>query len=56
MPLLNWPAGLSEEQLDQVISPRFKYYWAVTIPLTMLVLAIWAVWANATSRADAVEE
>ena len=44
MPLLNWTAGLSEHEKDLVINPRFKYYWIVTIPLTALVLAGWAIW------------
>jgi hypothetical protein len=37
MPFFNW------EQDDRpVIKDGFKYYWAIAIPLTLLVLAIWA--------------
>lgn len=37
MPLLQW-------QNDAVLSSRFWIYWAITIPLTCLVLLLWAVW------------
>lgn len=37
MPLLNWDGG------DLPVTKKvFKYYWAIAIPLTMLVLLIWA--------------
>jgi hypothetical protein len=36
MPVINWDA------VDNpVINKGFKYYWAVTVPLTLLVLASW---------------
>jgi len=37
MPLFNWDGG----DLP-VIKNGFKYYWAIAIPLTVLVLLIWA--------------
>jgi hypothetical protein len=36
MPLFNWDGG----DLP-VIKKGFKYYWAIAIPLTVLVLLIW---------------
>lgn len=38
MPLFNWDGnGLP------VIKDGFRYYWAIAIPLTVLVLAMWAI-------------
>jgi ABC-type microcin C transport system permease subunit YejB len=37
MPLFNWDGGDIP-----VIKKGFKYYWAIAIPLTVLVLLIWA--------------
>jgi len=37
MPFFNWQQG------DRpVIKNGFKYYWAIAIPLTLLVLGMWA--------------
>jgi hypothetical protein len=41
MPIVNSQA---EGQEGPVVSPRFWIYWAITIPVTLLVLAIWGVW------------
>lgn len=38
MPVFNWDGDGAP-----VIKPGFRYYWAVTIPLTILVLTIWAM-------------
>jgi hypothetical protein len=40
MPLLDWQA----EAGQPVISHRFWIYWAVTIPLTLLVVILWIGW------------
>ncbi|KAI9870322.1 MAG: hypothetical protein M1830_004380 [Pleopsidium flavum] len=37
MPLMQW-------QNDVVLTSRFWIYWAITIPLTFLVLLLWAIW------------
>jgi Mg2+ and Co2+ transporter CorA len=38
MPLYNW-----DDNTLPVIKDGFKYYWAITIPLTVLVLVLWAL-------------
>jgi hypothetical protein len=38
MPMFNWDGNGAP-----IIGAGFKYYWAVTIPLTILVLATWAM-------------
>lgn len=38
MPVFNWDGNGAP-----AIKPGFKYYWAVAIPLTILVLGIWAL-------------
>jgi hypothetical protein len=38
MPVFNWDGDGAP-----VIKSGFKYYWAVTIPLTILVLTAWAL-------------
>jgi ABC-type microcin C transport system permease subunit YejB len=38
MPVFNWDADGTP-----VVRRGFKYYWAITLPLTILVLATWAV-------------
>jgi len=38
LPLFNWDEGNFP-----VVKKGFKYYWAIAIPLTILVLVIWAV-------------
>lgn len=30
--------------------PRFWFYWAITVPLTLFTLAIWMVWEKAFNR------
>jgi hypothetical protein len=37
MPFFNWDSDGSP-----VVKAGFKYYWAVAIPLTVLVLVVWA--------------
>jgi hypothetical protein len=37
MPLFDWTSS-------SVINPSFWIYWAITIPATFLVLAIWRIW------------
>ena len=38
MPFFNW-----DDDGAPVIKSGFKYYWAVTMPLTILVLTTWAL-------------
>jgi len=50
MPVINWDAMDSP-----VMNKGFNYYWAVTLPLTLLVLASWGLamlfpWKKWTSR------
>lgn len=40
MSMFNWQASAN----DPVLSSRFWVYWAVTVPLTLLVLAVWLFW------------
>jgi len=40
MEMFNWQAP----QGASVVSSRFWIYWAITVPLTLLVFSIWTVW------------
>ena len=40
MPLFDWQASRD----SSIVSEHFWIYWAVTIPLTVVVIAIWFVW------------
>jgi uncharacterized membrane protein len=55
MPLLNWTANLTPEEASRVINPRFKYYWAVTLPLTAFVLTFWVVWNKYFAESEATQ-
>ncbi|MCJ1324670.1 hypothetical protein MMC10_001332 [Thelotrema lepadinum] len=44
VPVFNWDAGPDVS----VVTYRFWYYWATTLPLTALVLLIWAFWEPVT--------
>jgi len=41
MPLFNWDNGS-----HPVIKDSFRYYWAIAVPMTVLVLLLWglSVW------------
>ena len=41
MPLFNW-----DNSTHPVVKDSFKYYWAIAVPLTILVLFLWglSVW------------
>ena len=36
--------------------PQFWIYWAITIPLTLLILALWIVWLQSTTRKHEKED
>jgi hypothetical protein len=38
MPVFNW-----DETGTAIVKPGFKYYWAVSVPLTAIVLLSWAI-------------
>jgi hypothetical protein len=40
MPLFDWNTSSS----SSVLSDKFWVYWAVTIPVTILVIVIWRFW------------
>ena len=40
MPMFNWQADSG----TAVVSPRFWVYWAITAPLTILVVLVWFIW------------
>ena len=40
MSMFNWQASAG----TNVLSSRFWVYWAVTVPLTLIVLAVWYFW------------
>ena len=42
VPVFQWDAPKGES----VVSKRFWVYWAVTIPVTLLVIIPWAVWTR----------
>lgn len=37
-------------QAETVISSRFWIYWIITIPLTVIVLAVWTIWMKWNAR------
>jgi hypothetical protein len=41
MPLFDWTSSTSSHIAT---TPSFWIFWAITIPLTLLVLTIWAAW------------
>ncbi|KAH6720635.1 hypothetical protein BKA61DRAFT_652037 [Leptodontidium sp. MPI-SDFR-AT-0119] len=46
VPLFDWDAN----SWSGVAKPRFWFYWAITVPLTLITLAIWMVWEKAFNR------
>ena len=46
IPLFNWDA----ESWRDVPKSRFWFYWALTIPLTILTVAAWLVWQKVYER------
>ena len=44
IPVFNWDAGPNVS----ILSSRFWYYWATTLPLTAIVLLIWVFWEPVT--------
>ena len=43
MPMFNWDASGSARSIDR----HFWIYWAVTLPLTVVVIVVWLAWTNA---------
>jgi flagellar biosynthesis/type III secretory pathway M-ring protein FliF/YscJ len=41
MPLFDWASSTSSHIST---TPHFWIFWAITIPLTLIVLALWAFW------------
>jgi len=52
MPLFNWQASTELE----ITGPYFWVYWAVAIPLTLLVLGSWGVWIRTKLKKQAKED
>ncbi|MCJ1478524.1 hypothetical protein MMC13_007204 [Lambiella insularis] len=52
MPLFNWSA----ESSNDVLAPRFWVYWALTLPLTIVVMALWWVWMTLRERRFEIED
>ena len=44
MSMFSWSQSASESDTSSFVSNKFWIYWAVTIPLTMLVIILWRVW------------
>jgi hypothetical protein len=42
MNMFDWQAQGDEK----VLSGNFWVYWAVTLPVTAIVLAVWALWSK----------
>lgn len=47
MPMFDWDAAE-----NKLVNRRFWLYWAVTIPLTILVLTVWSIWVYFSGRLD----
>lgn len=41
MSMFEWP-----HTPGQTVSSRFWVYWAITLPLTLVVVIIWLAWTN----------
>ena len=52
MPLFNWSA----EPGEAVINQRFWIYWAIVLPLTILVLLMWWSWKEWRKKRDVAQE
>jgi len=52
MPLFNWDA------LDpsEIRKPRFYIYWLVTLPCTLLVIAVWVLWIRINNQVKSTIE
>jgi hypothetical protein len=44
MSMFSWSQSSSDTQGESVVSNKFWIYWAVTVPLTLLVMVLWRVW------------
>jgi len=46
MSMFDWSSSGSSAGADssETVSKKFWIYWAVTIPLTLLVMALWRLW------------
>lgn len=52
MPLFEWDAVAE----GIVVSKRFWIYWAVTVPLTFLTLAVWVLWTKRQAKVQKISE
>ena len=46
MSMFNWEASASDKSSSRVVSSYFWVYWAVTVPLTLIVAFSWRLWWN----------
>ena len=44
MPMFNWQTEITQE----ILSPWLWIYWAVTVPLTIVVILVWYIWIRRT--------
>jgi len=44
--MFNWEASASDKSSSHVVSSYFWVYWAVTVPLTLIVAFSWRLWWN----------
>ena len=52
MPLFNW----SSAEAEAILNDRFWIYWAVTLPLTVVVISTWWFWKNWRQRKDSTND
>lgn len=48
MELFNW----SPENGEPIVNPRFWIFWAVAVPLTLVVLTVWLLWLKMHRRRE----
>ncbi|KAK2789276.1 hypothetical protein FQN51_002725 [Onygenales sp. PD_10] len=48
MDMFNWQAAKDEA----VLSSRFYIYWAVAVPLTLVLVIVWFLWLRSTNKQD----
>ena len=52
MPIFQWDAS----ENGQLVNPRIWLYWAITVPLTCLVLGVWVLYRTLSNRKEKTED
>ena len=44
MSMFNWQASTLSDDDGPVVVPQFWIYWAISVPVTVLILLAWRIW------------